>query len=114
MIAAGLPGFAGVVTELLLLNPYCRFGKEINAAQVIPMRMADDDVRDFFRLDAGELHRFVRANVFRRWEVLEESIAVIAAVKEDVATAATNEPDDHGDSLAFWSAHNEASNFIFS
>jgi len=40
---------------------------------------------------------------------------VIAAVKEDVAAAATNEPDDHGDGdfFAFWSAHNEAGNFTF-
>src|ERR1700688_893259 len=116
MIAAGLPRFAGVITVLLLLNPNCRFGEEINAAEVIPVRMADDDVRDFFRLDAGELHRLVGTNVFCRWEVLEEGIAVIAAVKEDVATAATNEPDNHddGDFFAFWSAHNEAGNLIVS
>src|ERR1700730_8212961 len=81
MIAARLPGFAGVVTERLLLNPNCRSREKINAAQVIPMRMADDDVRDFFRLNAGELDRFVGTNVSLRREVLEESIAVIAAVK---------------------------------
>lgn len=40
---------------------------------------------------------------------------MIAAVKEDFATAAPNEPDDHGggDFFAFWSAPNEADNFIF-
>src|ERR1700688_4838334 len=116
MIAAGLPGFASVITELLLLNPNCRFGEEINAAEAIPVRMADDDVRDFFRLEARELHPFVGAEVLRAWEFLEEGIAVIAAVKEDVATAATNEPDDHGngDFFVFGSAHNEAGNFIVS
>lgn len=40
--------------------------EENNAAEVIPMRMTDDDVRDFFRPDAGELDCFVGASVFRR------------------------------------------------
>ena len=43
-------------------------------------------------------------------------LGVMMALLKDVATAATNEPDDHGDCdfFPFWSAHNEAGNFVFS
>src|SRR5205085_8884542 len=85
-----------------------------DAAEVVPVGVANDDVGDFFGLDACELHRFVGPNVFRGWKRPEKSIAVIAAVKKDVVAAASNEPDDHGDVdfLAFRRAHDEARNFI--
>ena len=81
MIAAGLPGLAGVVAKLLFLNPDRCFGKKVDAAEMVPVRVADDDVGDLVRLEASEFHCFVGANVFRRWKVFQERVAVIAAVK---------------------------------
>ena len=115
MISAGLPGLNRVIPKFLLLNPDRCFGKEIDAAEVVPVSVADDHVGDFFGWDTSKLHGFVGADVFRGGKVFEESLAVIAAVKENVATTAPNEPDDHGDIyfFAFGRTHNEACNFIF-
>ena len=63
VIAAGLPSVARVIAKLLLLNPDCGFGKKIDATHVIPVGMADDDVRDVFRLNPSEFYGFVGANV---------------------------------------------------
>src|SRR5215472_10459292 len=81
MIAARLPSLTGVVTKLLFLDPDRRFGKKVDASEMVPVRVADDDVGDLVRLDASEFHCFVGANVFRRWEVFQERVTVIAAVK---------------------------------
>src|SRR5438034_4928896 len=110
MIPAGLPCVTGVISKFLLLNPNRCFGKQIDASQVVPVGVADDDVRDFCGLNTGELHGFVGAKVFCRWKVFEEGIAVIAAVKEDIVAAAANEPHDHGDDdfLALRRAHNRS------
>src|SRR5580700_6867020 len=85
VIATGLPSVAGVIAKLLLLNPDCGFGKKVDATHVIPVGMADDDVRDFFRLNASEFHGFVRANVFGGREFFEKRISVVAAVEKNVA-----------------------------
>src|SRR5215468_6403689 len=85
MMTAGLPRVSRVISELLLLNPNRCFREEVNAAHVVPMGVADDDVGDLFGLETGQLHRFIGANVLCRRKVLEESIPMIAAVKEDVA-----------------------------
>ena len=63
MPSARLPGVSGVIGELLLLDPNGGFREEVDAAHVVPMGMADDDVGHVFGLDAGELHGFVRAQV---------------------------------------------------
>src|SRR5215475_14230569 len=61
MMAAGLPRISRVISELLLLNPDRCFREKVNAAHVVPMSVADDDVGDLFGLDAGQLHSFVGA-----------------------------------------------------
>src|SRR5438876_3897360 len=71
MIPAGLPCVTGVISKFLLLNPNRCFGKQIDASQVVPVGVADDDVRDFCGLNTGELHGFVGAKVFCRWKVLD-------------------------------------------
>ena len=60
--AAGLPRGAGIVAKFIL-DPDIRFGKKINAAEIIPVNMAKDDVGDFVGLDAESL-RLHRRNVF--------------------------------------------------
>jgi|SRR5690348_10873999 len=65
VMSAGLPGLAGVVAILVFLNPDSCFGKKIDAAEMVPVRVADDDVGDFVRLDARELDGFIRAQVIR-------------------------------------------------
>jgi len=54
MIAASLPGLAGVIAELFLLNPYDGVGKQIDAAHMVPMRVTHDDVGDLLGLDTGQ------------------------------------------------------------
>ena len=89
MIAAWLPRFHGVVAIFFLLNPYICFREKIDAAHVVPMSVTDDDVRYFLGLHAGQLYGFVGAEVAGRWEIFEESIAMVAAVeKNGVASAA--------------------------
>src|SRR5580700_4720312 len=94
MIAAGLPGITCVVAKFFLLNPDICFRKKIDAAQMIPMGVADDDVRDFFGLESRELDGFVRASVFGGWKIFEESVAVIAAVEKNIVAAAADQPND--------------------
>src|SRR5215469_15130033 len=65
VVSAFLPRRAGVVAVFLFLNPDRRFGKKIDAAEMVPVRVADDDVTDFVWLDAREFHGFVRTNVSR-------------------------------------------------
>ena len=115
VIAAGLPGVTRVVAKFILLNPDIRFGKKIDAAEMIPVSMANDDVGDFVGLDAGEFYRFVGGEVFGRREILEEGVAVIAAVEKDVVAATSDQPDDHSDVdfFAFRSAHHQTGDFIF-
>lgn len=79
------------------------------------MGMANHDVRDLFRLHPGKFHRFVGANVFSCSEFLRESIAVVAAVEENVAAVAADQPHNHGQ-LHFLvrSAHNEIGGVVLS
>src|ERR1700692_2582689 len=90
VIATGLPGIACVVTKFFLLNPDASFRKKIDAAQMIPVGVADDNVRNFFGLNSRELDGFVGANVLGGGKIFEESIAVIAAVEKNVVAAAPN------------------------
>lgn len=95
VIAAGLPSVASVVAKLLFLNPYGRLGKKVDAAHVIPMGMADDDVSDFFGLNSRKSYGFIRANVVGGGEFFEEGIAVVAAVEKNVVASAADQPDHH-------------------
>src|ERR1700722_3755477 len=90
VIAAGLPGFTGVVAKFFLLNPHVSFRKKIDAAQMIPVGVADDYVRNFFGLDSRELDGFVGAKVLGGGKIFQESIAVIAAVEKNVVAAAAD------------------------
>ncbi|MGA8023536.1 MAG: hypothetical protein WCC18_20105 [Candidatus Acidiferrales bacterium] len=115
MIAPGLPGVAAVVAKLLLLDPHNRFRKKVNATHMIPVRMADHNVRDLFRLHSGKFHRFVGTNVFGCGEFLRESIAVVAAVEENVAASAADQPNDHGQvHFLVRSAHHKVRGVILS
>src|SRR5579863_7011017 len=93
VISAGLPRVTRVIMELLLLDPDCRLRKQIDAAHVIPMRMAHHDVGDFFRLHAGEFRSFVRAQIILDRPEFEPSLAMETAVEEDVVAATANQPD---------------------
>src|SRR5580692_11570924 len=88
VIAAGLPGITGVVTKFFLLNPHVSFRKKVDAAQMVPVGVTDNHVRNFFGLNSRELDGFVRANVLGGGKIFEESIAVIAAVEKNVVAAA--------------------------
>src|SRR5580658_564395 len=90
VIAAGLPSITCVVVEFFLLNPDASFRKKIDAAQMIPVGVADDNIRNFFGLDSRELDGFVGAKVFGRGKIFKESIAVIAAVEKNVVAAASD------------------------
>jgi len=61
VIAAGLPGIAGVVAKFILLDPDGCVREEVDAAHVIPVGVADDDVGDLVGLDPGEFHGVVGA-----------------------------------------------------
>src|SRR5262249_1892755 len=97
VLSAGLPRVAGVVGELLLLDPHGRLRKEVDAAHVVPVRVADHDVGHVFGLDARRLHGFVRAQVVVGRKLLQPVLAVKSAVEEDVAAAAADQPHDHRD-----------------
>ena len=97
MLAAGLPRVGGVIRVLILLNPDLRFGKEIRAVGVIPVRVAENDVRDLVRFDAEAGDSFVRPNKIVHLPCFEELGSVKAGIEENVVTAAANEPDHHGD-----------------
>jgi hypothetical protein len=97
VLSARLPGVAGVIGELLLLDPDRRLREEVDPAHVIPMGVADDDVGDVFGLDAGELHGFVGAQVVGGRKLLEPGLTVKAGVEQDVAASAADQPDDHSD-----------------
>src|SRR5215472_777173 len=83
VVAGGLPGVAGVIPVFLFLDPDHGLRKKIDAADVVPMGVADDDVGDLFGLDARKLYGLIRAKVFRGRKILEKSVAMIAAVKKD-------------------------------
>src|SRR5436853_1363340 len=55
-----LPCFPGVIAELLLLNPNDRFRKKSDPTHMIPVGVADHDVRHLFRPYSRELYRFIR------------------------------------------------------
>src|SRR5579863_2445452 len=93
MVAAGLPSFTGVIAKFLFLDPYRGFRKQIDSAQMIPMRVADHDVGDFRRLYASQLHRFIRAKVISDGPLLEPFFAVESTVEENVVPSATDQPD---------------------
>src|SRR5215469_13403804 len=112
MIASRLPSGTRVVPKFFLLNPDGGFRKEIDSAHVVPVGVADDDVRDFFRLDTSEFDGFVRPNEILDGQFLEPAFAMEAAVQEDVVPAAANQPNDEHDVdlLVFGSAHHQIGN----
>src|SRR5271169_37975 len=92
MIAHSLPGLSGVITELLFLNPDDGPRKEIDAAQVVPMRVTHDDVGDFIGLDAGQFYGFVWANVIEDSPLLEPARSVKATIEQNVVPGAADQP----------------------
>src|SRR6185437_11977931 len=65
-------GGVGVMFELLALDPDARLGKEIDAVEVIPVDVRDDDVAHVFRLHTGALHGFARWNEIRRMPPIQK------------------------------------------
>jgi hypothetical protein len=105
-----LPGRAGVICKFVALNPDCSVGEEIYSAHVVPVRVADDDVGDGRGCDADCFQAFIGREKIRHAEFLDPVLAMHAGVEEDRASAATDEPEDHGDveRLIFGSAHDES------
>ena len=91
-------GRVEMMLELLALNPDARLRKEIDAVEMIPMHVRDDDVRDVFRLHARARDRFTRRHEVGRIPACHEAVAVKAGIHEHVATVGTlDEPDHHRD-----------------
>src|SRR5579863_1710883 len=97
MIAAGLPGGVRVVPVLLFLNPDRGLREEIDPTHVVPVRMADDDVRHFGGVDSRQAHSLIRPHVVCDLPELEPALPMKAAVEQDVVAAAPDQPDDEGD-----------------
>jgi hypothetical protein len=57
---------------------------------MIPVGVADDNVRNLLGLDSSEPYGFVGANVPGGGKIFEKSIAVIAAVEKNVVAAASD------------------------
>jgi hypothetical protein len=80
------------------LNPDRGLREEVDAADVVPVRVADHDVRDVLGRDAGEAHGLVGPQVVgERRKLLPPLFAVEAAVEENDVPAAADQPDDHRD-----------------
>lgn len=107
VLPSRLPGFAGVVAELVLLNPDGRASKQVDAAQVIPMGMTDDHVGDFFGLNPREAHGLVGAQVVCDRPEFKPAVAMKSGVEQDIAAAASDQPDgvDVVDFFVFGGAH---------
>src|SRR5256885_2666331 len=80
---ARLPRLRRVVAIFLLLNPHVCFREKINPAHVIPVRMADDDVRDCLRLHSGGFHGLVGPQIVHHRKILEKSVAMKTAVEKN-------------------------------
>ena len=72
VMAAGLPGLAGVIVQFIPLNPDPGFGKQVDATEVIPVGMANHDVRDSSGCSPREFDGFVGANVVTVWKCLRK------------------------------------------
>src|SRR2546428_778426 len=92
VLPTGLPCFSRVVSEFVLLNPYGRPRKQIDPAHVIPMRVADHDVRDFVGLHPRELHGFIRAQIIGYRKILEPLLPMESAVEENIPPATADQP----------------------
>jgi hypothetical protein len=91
MLAACLPGLAGVITKLFFLNPDDGLGKQIDAAHVIPMGMTHDDVSDFLGLNTGQFHGFVGTNIIQDGPFLKPAWAVKSAVEKNIVPSAADQ-----------------------
>jgi hypothetical protein len=87
------PGIAGVVGELVALNPDRGLREQVDATHVVPMGMADDHVGHLFRRDARKSQGIIRTQVVFDRPQLEPARSVKAAVEQDDAVRATNEPE---------------------
>jgi hypothetical protein len=92
MVPARLPRRAGVVAEFFLLNPHDGLGEEIDSAHVVPVRVADDNVRDFFRVHSSKFHGLAGPEVVLDGPFFKPALAVKAAVEKDIASAAADQP----------------------
>ena len=108
--ARGLPGGAGVVGVLVLLQPDAGVGEEVHAVGVVPVHVGEDDVGDVGGLEAEFGEGLVGGLEVADGPGFEELRAVEAGVDEDGVAVAADEPVDHGDVdlLGFVGAGDEA------
>src|SRR5579871_4698083 len=97
VIAIRLPRVHRVVAILIALNPDRSFGKKVNATDVVPVRMADHDVCNLFRPHSGGSESLIGLQIIAHRELAEVIGPMKAAVEENSAAAAANQPEDHCD-----------------
>ena len=95
--AMAVPGFAGVIFQLVFLNPDFRLGKKIEAVGVVPVDVTDDQVRDLVGFDARARDGIGRLGVIGGMPLAHELVAVEAGIDQDVVASAFHQPDHHGD-----------------
>ncbi len=95
--AARLPGRSGVVFQLILLEPDFGLRKEVHAAGMIPMHVADDYVSDIFGLDAGAGDSIGGDGEIHGMPLLDIAVAMETRIEKDVLAIAPDQPDHHGD-----------------
>ena len=81
--------------ELLALNPDARLRKEIDAVEMIPMHVRDDDVRDVLRLHPARATASLGGMKSGRLPARDQAVAMKPGVDEHVAAVGTLEQPDH-------------------
>src|SRR5271155_6184529 len=109
VVSTGLPSVHRVVTIFLLLNPHTGLRKKVHPAHVIPVRVADDDVRPPPGLPPRRFHRLVGPQIILHRKILQKSLAMKTAVEKDRMAPAPNQPHHHRDFdfLALRPAHHQ-------
>src|ERR1700728_191195 len=87
VIAAGLPRVDGVVAILIPLNPDGGFRKQIDAAHVVPVCVADDNVANRIGRNARGFDSLVGAEVILHRKFFKKRVAMKSAIKEDRVAA---------------------------
>jgi hypothetical protein len=98
VVSAWLPGWSGIVSEFVLLNPDDRLGEKIDPAHVIPMGVTDHHVGDLLRADSSQPHSFVGWHVVFDGKLLEPAVAMKTAIEKNIAAGAADQPHD-GDGI---------------
>jgi hypothetical protein len=95
--APRLPGLAGIILQLVFLDPDFRFRKQIEAVGVIPMNVADDHVGDVLGLQTYLFQGLGRLDEIRWMPTADEFVAIESAIEKNVFAGAFDQPDVHGD-----------------